>query len=304
MRNPPITSDRHGLTPTMALPPGEQVQIDTTRQDVLAVFDDGAMGRPELTIAVDVATSAILAAVLRPSSTQAIDAAPLLAEIAVPHPARPTWPDTPRFAHSSLLPHQRLLTLDGRLQGAAARPAAVPETIVTDRGSVFTAAYETLGISVQASPPYTPTTKGIEKQAFDAINSLFCQHLPGYTGPDTTQRGPTPTLRPATPSPSSKTSSGEWLVHYRHPPPRRPAPPGPAQGRTHAEPDVDGPLSIGSYRRCAGQPSPNAASACTTAPTTTPSSPPTTASPRPSPHAAVSGRSTTTPTTPARSGYA
>ncbi|CAM5552938.1 hypothetical protein SBADM41S_11253 [Streptomyces badius] len=45
----------------MALRPGEQVQIDTTRLDVLALFDDGRLARPELTIAVDVATRAILA---------------------------------------------------------------------------------------------------------------------------------------------------------------------------------------------------------------------------------------------------
>ncbi|MEV3973338.1 hypothetical protein AB0K68_35260 [Streptomyces sp. NPDC050698] len=42
----------------MALRPGEQVQVDTTRLDVLADFDDGTTGRPELTIAVDVATRA------------------------------------------------------------------------------------------------------------------------------------------------------------------------------------------------------------------------------------------------------
>jgi hypothetical protein len=42
----------------------------------------------------------------------------------------------------------------------------VPETIVVDRGKVFvsgafTAACETLGISVQPAPPFAPTAKGI-----------------------------------------------------------------------------------------------------------------------------------------------
>lgn len=46
------------------LRPGEQVQVDTTRLDVLALFDDGRLARPELTIAIDVATRAILAAVI------------------------------------------------------------------------------------------------------------------------------------------------------------------------------------------------------------------------------------------------
>ncbi|CAM5548771.1 Transposase OS=Streptomyces antimycoticus OX=68175 GN=SSPO_001660 PE=4 SV=1 [Streptomyces antimycoticus] len=74
------------------LRPGEQVQIDTTRMDIMAVLEDGSLGRPELTLAIDVATRSILAAVLRPHSTKAVDAALLLAEMAVPHPARPAWP--------------------------------------------------------------------------------------------------------------------------------------------------------------------------------------------------------------------
>ncbi|MFH9431957.1 hypothetical protein ACH4JZ_27185 [Streptomyces sp. NPDC017615] len=76
----PSPAGRRAFTPTVALRPGEQVQVDTTRLDVLAVFDDGTTGRPELTIAVDVATRAILAAVLRPAGTKAVDAALLLAE--------------------------------------------------------------------------------------------------------------------------------------------------------------------------------------------------------------------------------
>lgn len=74
------------------LRPGEQVQIDTTRLDIMAVLEDGSLGRPEMTIAVDLATRSILAAVLRPHSTKAVDVALLLAEMAVPHRARPTWP--------------------------------------------------------------------------------------------------------------------------------------------------------------------------------------------------------------------
>lgn len=53
------------------------------------------------TIAIDVAARAILAAVPYPDGTQATDAAPLLAEMAAPHPARPSWPD-------GLLPGGRL----------------------------------------------------------------------------------------------------------------------------------------------------------------------------------------------------
>ncbi|MFF5611215.1 hypothetical protein ACFY65_33300 [Streptomyces cellulosae] len=157
-RTLPSPTGGRAFTPTVALRPGEQVQVGTTRLDVLAVFDDGTTGRPGLTIAVDVATRVILAAVLRPAGSKAVDAALLLAERAVPHPARPTWPDALRLAHTQLPQFQRLLALEEWLEGAAARPVVVvPETIVVDRGKVyvsaaFTAACETLGISVQPTP--------------------------------------------------------------------------------------------------------------------------------------------------------
>ncbi|MFI7240434.1 hypothetical protein [Streptomyces cyaneofuscatus] len=195
VRQVPASFEGRAFTPAMALRPGEQVRVDTTRLDVLALFDDGTLARPELTIAIDVATRAILAAVLCPSATKAVDAALLLAEMAVPHPARPTWPDILRMDHARALPHQQLATLDERLAGAAARPVVLPETIVVDRGKIFvsrafTAACEHLGISVQPAPPRAPTAKGIVERTFGTINHLFCQHLPGYTGSDVTRRGP------------------------------------------------------------------------------------------------------------------
>uniref|UniRef100_UPI002F9157A0 Mu transposase C-terminal domain-containing protein n=1 Tax=Streptomyces sp. NBC_01592 TaxID=2975889 RepID=UPI002F9157A0 len=223
VRNPPITEDGRAMTPTVALRPGEQVQIDTTRLDVLALFNDGTLGRPELTIAVDVATRAILAAVLCPGGTQAVDAALLLAEMAVPRPARPAWPDALRFTHARLLAGDRLLSLDERLQGAAARPVVMPETIVVDRGKVFlsqvfTAACETLGISVQVAPPFAPTAKGIVERTFGSINSLFCQHLPGYTGSDVTRRGRDIEREACYTVAQLQDLLDEWLVHWHHRP--------------------------------------------------------------------------------------
>ncbi len=230
VRNPPITEDGRAMTPTVALRPGEQVRIDTTRLDVLALFDDGTLGRPELTIAVDVATRAILAAELCPGGTQAVDAALLLAEMAVPHPARPAWPEALRFTHARLFAGDRLLSLDERLQGAAARPVVMPETIVVDRGKVFlsqvfTAACETLGISVQAAPPFAPTAKSIVERIFGSINSLFCQHLPGYTGSDVTRRGRDVEREACYTVAQLQDLLGEWLVHWHHRPhegPRHP----------------------------------------------------------------------------------
>ncbi|MGW6062621.1 Mu transposase C-terminal domain-containing protein [Streptomyces sp. NPDC055189] len=178
---------------TRALRPGEMVQVDTTRLDVMAIDGAGRAARPELTIALDVATRSILAGVLRPEGTKAVDAALLLAEMAVPHSMRPGWAPALELAYAAV-PYERLLSLDHRLAGAAARPVVVPETIVVDRGKVFVSegfvtACETLGVSVQPAPPKQPTAKGSVERTFGAINTLFAQHVAGYTGSNVTRRG-------------------------------------------------------------------------------------------------------------------
>jgi len=181
------------FTPTSAPRPGDLVQIDSTLLDVMAVMQDGVTARAELTIAVDVATRSICAALLRPRGTKAVDAALLLARILVPEPMRPGWAQSLAMSHSPL-PHGRLVAIDERLAAAAAKPVIVPSVIGIDHGKVFvsetfTAACRLLGISVQPARPATPTDKGIVERTFSSINSLFCQHVAGYTGSDVTRRG-------------------------------------------------------------------------------------------------------------------
>ncbi len=124
------------FTPSFAARPGEQVQIDSTPIDVLVLLDNGVAVRADLTIAVDVATRTICAAVLRPVGTKAVDAALLLARMLVPEPMRPGWSAALRMS-ASLLPYERLLGIDARMELAAARPVIVPDTIVIDGGKVF-----------------------------------------------------------------------------------------------------------------------------------------------------------------------
>jgi transposase InsO family protein len=181
------------FTPTRASRPGEQVQVDSTPVDVLVLLDNGMPVRADLTIAVDVATRTICAAVLRPAGTKAVDAALLLARMLVPEPMRPGWPGALAMS-ASVLPHARLLDIDTRMEAAAARPVIVPDTIVIDGGKVFvsetfTRACERLGITVQRARPGTPTDKAIVEATFASVNTLFCQHVASYTGPNVTLRG-------------------------------------------------------------------------------------------------------------------
>jgi hypothetical protein len=115
--------------------PGELVQIDSTKLDVLVLLEEGVPGRVELTGTVDLATRSIPAAVLRPS-TKSVDASVLPARTVTPELMRPGWVDALRMSRS-VLPHRRLLALDQRLEHAAARPVIVPETIVCDHGKAF-----------------------------------------------------------------------------------------------------------------------------------------------------------------------
>ncbi len=181
------------FTPVTALRPGEDVPIDTNKLDIMCRYADGVVRRAELTLAVDVATRTIAAGIITPTA-KAVDAAAVLARMLVPEPMRPDWPESLRHAHS-VIPHERLLSIDARFANAAAKPVIVPETINCDRGRVylsetFLRACATLGISVQPARPYTGSDKSLVERTFASINTLFCQHVAGYTGRDTTRRGP------------------------------------------------------------------------------------------------------------------
>jgi putative transposase len=181
------------FTPTFAMRPGEQIQIDSTPIDLMVLAAAGVPVRADLTIAVDVATRSICAWVLRPVGTKAVDAALLLAKMMVPEPMRPGWTAALRMS-TSVLPHQRLLAIDARMREAAARPVIVPDQVVIDHGKVFvsetfTRACDRLGISMQPARKDTPTDKAVVEATFAAIKTLFAQHVAGFKGANPTLRG-------------------------------------------------------------------------------------------------------------------
>ena len=183
------------FTPSFAARPGEQVQIDSTPIDVLVLLDDGLAVRADLTIAVDVATRTIGAAVLRPvdqggrrRAAAGPDAGPGTdapglgagaADVGIPAPARPAarhrhpharrgGPPGDRPGHHRDRPREgvRLRHLQPGLRAAGHLGAALPAGM--------------------------PTDKGIVESTLGSINTLFCQHVAGYTGPNVTRRGADP----------------------------------------------------------------------------------------------------------------
>ncbi|MEV4478020.1 Mu transposase C-terminal domain-containing protein [Nonomuraea sp. NPDC049504] len=195
--------------------PGEWMEIDSTPVDILVVFDDGVVGRVELTGMVDLATRTVTAGVLRPA-TKSVDAALLLARTVTPEPMRPGWVQALSMSRS-VLPYERLLKLDERLEQAAARPVIVPETIVYDKGGAFISAnFRTacrmLGISLQPAHPRTGTDKPHIERTLESVGTLFAQYVSGYTGRSAEYRGRAVEEEPLWPVHELQEQLDEWLV--------------------------------------------------------------------------------------------
>ena len=173
--------------------PGELVEVDSTPLDVLVLYPDGGSGRVDLTLALDIATRTILAAVLSPVAAKAVDAALLLARAMTPPMAQPGWADAVRFSRS-LLPEELLAEPEVLAEQLRERPVVSIESVTIDRGRVFVsstflAACERLQISVVEAAPRTPTDKPHVERMFGSINTLCAQYLTGYTGPNVVRRG-------------------------------------------------------------------------------------------------------------------
>jgi putative transposase len=110
-----------------------------------------------------------------------------------PESLRPGWVDALRMSRS-VLPHQRLLSIDERLEHAAALPVIVPETIVCDHGKVFVshnfrASCRFLGINFHPGHEGTPTDKPHIERMLGSVATGFAQFVVGYTGANTERRG-------------------------------------------------------------------------------------------------------------------
>lgn len=150
-----------------------------------------------------------------------MDAAVLLAEMVAPERMHPGW-DAALALQRSVVPYERLLTLDERLEGAAARPVIVPDTVVVDQGKVFVsssflAACGSLGVSLQPVPPANGPAKGQVERTFKSVNQQFSQYVAGYTGSNTAERGRRVEDEACWTLPQLQELFDEWLVAGWHP---------------------------------------------------------------------------------------
>ncbi|WP_416063794.1 hypothetical protein [Rhodococcus indonesiensis] len=180
--------------PISATAPGQVVEIDSTPVNVLSLMPDGKVGRPVLTVAVDVATRSILGFSMVPTGASGVEHADLLARILRPRQCRPDAPEWMRLDASEVLPHEQMTAFDQRQRGALAVPYIVPESITTDRGNdylgpTFISACRHFGISVRQAPPQSPTYKTHIERLLGSVDTLWMQKQPGYVGNNSTHRG-------------------------------------------------------------------------------------------------------------------
>jgi putative transposase len=131
---------------------------------------------------------------------------------------RPGWPEALKMAHS-VLPYDRLLGIDERLEHAAAKPLIVPDTIVIDHGSVFVsaafrAACRHLGISIQPAHLASGAEKPHIERYFGSVGSLFSQFVSGYTGRNPDRRGRHVEDQPLWSMAELQELLDEWLVAF------------------------------------------------------------------------------------------
>ncbi|MCY7287295.1 MAG: hypothetical protein LH624_03340 [Cryobacterium sp.] len=174
--------------------PGAQLQIDSTKMDLL-VRTNSKKGytRPVLTIMIDVATRSLVAFTIRLDAAKGIDHATLLAQALTPHENRPDKTQFRQWVQDTN-PQCTLATPDERIEFERHRPYLHPRRIMTDNGKdflseVFLSAAQQFGVSITHSSPHTPTDKAIVERMFGTINTMFCQHLPGYVGRSPEHRG-------------------------------------------------------------------------------------------------------------------
>ncbi|MDQ0825573.1 putative transposase [Arthrobacter sp. B2I5] len=204
-----------------ALMPGSRMQVDSTRLDIMLIFPDGSVQRPDASMMSDQGTRTVSAFALARDICGA-DLAFMIAQAMTPRPRydlpeelKNRWETGRRD-----LPWVQMFDLEerGRFDGMV--PLIRPRLIMTDNGrdyrsNVVDATCRQLGITLVRAAPYSPTDKGIAERLFGTLKTMFLAHLPGFTGGSTSSGGD------KKPNRKDLLTLGEfawlldrWLVHY------------------------------------------------------------------------------------------
>ena len=208
-------SPDRAFEPIVALYPGEEVQLDSTPLDAMALLADAQPCRIELAAGIDVATGSITAAILRPNACKTVDALELWANSCVPQQMLPGWMDNMAIARSYV--SDKLSTqvdLDRALEN---KPVIDVRGLVVDRGKIFVSdaferATELRGVHSRVAPPYSPTAKPHVERLLKTIGDDFVRWIPGYKGRSVNHRGRRPVKDTVWPLFVLQALLDEWVI--------------------------------------------------------------------------------------------
>ena len=172
--------------------PGQVLAVDTTPLPVK--MREEVFGEPvsaQLLIALDIYTHTLAGFRLTLVSDTSVDVAMLLRDAATPTRMRPGWGAELAWRYPGI-PAEHLEALAG--YPLAALPFFLPETVTTDHGGAYknhhlVSAQRTLGVNILPSRVLRPTDKAACERAFSTLTSLLFEHLLGYQGRDSAERG-------------------------------------------------------------------------------------------------------------------
>ncbi len=174
-----------------SIAPGHEVQVDSSKFDVLCRSGNGRVIRATLVVMIDKRTRSVLASGVY-ARNKGIDLVHLLARALRPRiyrPSRYTFPaiEVPAMPWTKHLDRVALEQLDERV------PFIYPQRLIMDNGSdyrstVFMSACAEFGIDVSIAPPASPTYKAIVENFFDKVDEHFAENVPGYINRDPTLR--------------------------------------------------------------------------------------------------------------------
>lgn len=198
----------------VALFPGEEVQLDATPLDAMALMADGEPRSVELAAGIDVATRTITAAIVRPNALKTVDALELWANSAVPQQMIPGWTENMDIARNYIpdLPSQADLET-----ALAQKPLIDVRGLVVDNGKIFVSkaferATETRGVHHRPAPSYTPTGKPHIERLLSSIADDFVRWIPGYKGRSVSHRGRRPDKNTVWPLPLLQALLDVWIL--------------------------------------------------------------------------------------------
>lgn len=213
----------HPPTPIIAAVPGQVVEIDCTKANIMTRLPSGKVARHHLIVAIDVATRSILGYDIVPVATSGVQHADLLARILRPIRWEPGMPEAMRLASSDVLPHSAMTAVDPRQRDAVALPYIVPKSITCDRGkdflsATFTEACRTFHIDIHQAPPYSPDFKPHIERLMGSIDTMWMQYQPGYVGRSVEHRGKVSISEILNPTDLRRSFEAWWVTSYQNHP--------------------------------------------------------------------------------------